>query len=397
MKQYCAGCHGERVKTVGLNLEAVDWGSIGAQPVLGEKVLRKVRGGEMPPAGAPRPLPAERAEAALVERTRQQKEAANATEALERRFAQREQDLTERAQQIRELEGELKEEKEHAENLGQLANERREQMTKLKEQLEEAEERYAEADWRLGRSLYFEKLVKRRKGLILKLLEALRAKMKANVALKAGLDGLRTYKASAALTHQKLLQCADKMKADLAEAEDTIKKHRGATHTKEEFARVESRARDFESRVNTQAEIIQSLESELRAARLAHRESDDETATQLEQVRAELETKKQIIANLQREVDEQQRKLGKLRGSKSETLRLEALRDKDRSEIDELQRELAQVREALSRQSATAASGSENPGFAAMLKERDQRIARLMGAIRELEAKHSKANKSAEG
>ena len=62
---------------------------------------------------------------------------------------------------------------------------------------------------------------KRRKGLILKLLEALRAKMKANVALKAGLDGLRTYKASAALTHQKLLQCADKMKADLAEAEIT--------------------------------------------------------------------------------------------------------------------------------------------------------------------------------
>jgi mono/diheme cytochrome c family protein len=60
VKQYCIGCHGERVKTVGLNLEAVDWTRIGSMPELGEKVLRKVRGGEMPPAGAPRPTPAER-------------------------------------------------------------------------------------------------------------------------------------------------------------------------------------------------------------------------------------------------------------------------------------------------------------------------------------------------
>ena len=34
-------------------------------------------------------------------------------------------------------------------------------------------------------------IVKRRKGLIEKLLAALRAKMKSNTALKAGLDGLR--------------------------------------------------------------------------------------------------------------------------------------------------------------------------------------------------------------
>ena len=84
-------------------------------------------------------------------------------------------------------------------------------MTKLQEQVEEAEERYAEANWRLGKSLHFERIVKRRKGLVLKLLEALRAKMKANVALKAGLDGLRTFKADgrdesaqAAATHRRL-------------------------------------------------------------------------------------------------------------------------------------------------------------------------------------------------
>ena len=63
------------------------------------------------------------------------------------------------------LETELKEEREHAESLGELANERREHMTKLQEQVEEAEERYAEANWRLGKSLYFERIVKRRKGL----------------------------------------------------------------------------------------------------------------------------------------------------------------------------------------------------------------------------------------
>ena len=107
------------------------------------------------------------------------------------------------------LETELKEEREHAESLGELANERREHMTKLQEQVEEAEERFAEANWKLGKALYFERIVKRRKGLVVKLLEALRAKMKANVALKAGLDGLRTFKASAEMNQQKLLQRID--------------------------------------------------------------------------------------------------------------------------------------------------------------------------------------------
>jgi chromosome segregation ATPase len=301
-------------------------------------------------------------------------------------------------EQIAGLEAELKEEKEHAENLGELANERREHMTKLQEQLEEAEERFAEADWRLGKALYFEKLVKRRKGLIAKLLEALRGKMKANVALKAGLDGLRTYKASAEANQQKMLQRLDKLKAELTEAEDTIKKHQGATHTKEELAHVESRAADLETRLNTQAEIIQSLEAELKTARLAHHKGDDDASQQIEQLRAELETKNQIINKLQEDTDEQQRRLSKLRGSESETVRLKALTEKDRSEIDTLQREIAQLREALARQTAAAAaSGSDNPQLAAMLKERDQTVTRLMGTIKEHEATIKKLNESADG
>ena len=301
-------------------------------------------------------------------------------------------------EQIAGLEAELKEEKEHAENLGELANERREHMTKLQEQLEEAEERFAEADWRLGKSLYFEKLVKRRKGLIAKLLEALRGKMKANVALKAGLDGLRTYKASAEANQQKLLQRLDKMKAELTDAEDTIKKYQGATHTKEELAKVESRANELEARLNTQAEIIQSLEGELKNARLAHHKGDDDASKQIERLRTELETKNQIIARLQEDTDEQQRKLGKLRGSESETMRLKAMTEKDRGEIDALQREISTLREALARQNAAAAaSGSDNPELAAMLKERDQTVTRLMGTIKEHEATIKKVNESAEG
>ena len=74
-------------------------------------------------------------------------------------------DMDAAREQMSGLETELKEEREHAESLGELANERREHMTKLQEQVEEAEERYAEANWRLGKSLYFERIVKRRKGL----------------------------------------------------------------------------------------------------------------------------------------------------------------------------------------------------------------------------------------
>ena len=300
-------------------------------------------------------------------------------------------------EQIAGLEAELKEEKEHAENLGELANERREHMTKLQEQLEEAEERYAEADWRLGKALYFEKLVTRRKGLIAKLLAALRAKMKANVALKAGLDGLRTFKASAEVNQQKMLQRLDKMKAELTEAEDTVRKHQGATHTKAELAQVESRATGLEMRLNTQAEMIQSLEAELKTARLAQHK-DDGVSQQIEQLRAELETKNQIINKLQDDTDQQQRKLSKLRGSESETLRLKALTEKDRSEIDALQREIALLRDALALQNeAAATSGGDNPALAHTLKERDEAVTRLTDTIAEHEATIKKLNESAEG
>src|SRR5579862_8347890 len=42
LDRYCAACHNERAKTGGLSLAAVDLTSLGTQPELWEKVLRKL-------------------------------------------------------------------------------------------------------------------------------------------------------------------------------------------------------------------------------------------------------------------------------------------------------------------------------------------------------------------
>jgi chromosome segregation ATPase len=298
-------------------------------------------------------------------------------------------------EQIAGLEGELKEEREHAESLGELANERREHMTKLQEQVEEAEERFADANWRLGKSLHFERIVKRRRGLIEKLLAALRAKMKANTALKAGLDGLRTFKATAEMNQHKLLQRIDSLKAELKEAEETVKRHQGGTAAKEEITSAVSRAAALEERLNTQAELIQSLEADLKTARLSHKAGDDRHH-ELERLTKELETKNQVIAQLQADADDQQRKLSKLRGSESETVRLKALTEKDRGEIDALQQEVTQLREAVARQSGVTPASGNNAELEAKLKDRENSVTRLMGTIKEHETAIKKLTESAE-
>jgi chromosome segregation ATPase len=300
-------------------------------------------------------------------------------------------------EQLAGLETELKEEREHAESLGELANERREHMTKLQEQVEEAEERFAEANWKLGKSLYFERIVQRRKGLVVKLLAALRAKMKANTALKAGLDGLRTFKAQAEMNQHKLLQRIDALKAELKEAEETVKSQQGGTVAKEELTNAISRATALEERLNTQAELIQSLEADLKTARLSHKPAGDQNQ-EVERLKKELEAKNQVLAKLEADTDEQQRKLSKLRGSESETVRLKALTEKDRGEIDALQREVVQLREALARQTtaATSAASGNNAELEAKLKERENSVTRLMGTIKEHEATIKKLSESSD-
>jgi len=57
-KQYCVGCHSVKAKTAGIVLEGIDWNNVGSNAGPLEKALRKVRTGEMPPAGLPHPTAA---------------------------------------------------------------------------------------------------------------------------------------------------------------------------------------------------------------------------------------------------------------------------------------------------------------------------------------------------
>jgi hypothetical protein len=55
INQYCVTCHNQRAKTGGLALDTLSLSNIPAGAETWEKVIRRVRGGQMPPAGMPRP------------------------------------------------------------------------------------------------------------------------------------------------------------------------------------------------------------------------------------------------------------------------------------------------------------------------------------------------------
>jgi hypothetical protein len=55
--QYCVTCHNERLKTGNLRLDDLDLAHLGNHAEIGEKVVRKLRAGMMPPSGARRPEP----------------------------------------------------------------------------------------------------------------------------------------------------------------------------------------------------------------------------------------------------------------------------------------------------------------------------------------------------
>src|SRR5262249_39572854 len=58
LNQYCMGCHSDRVKSGGLALSALNLDAPSANPQsaeIAEKVIRKLRGGLMPPGTARRP------------------------------------------------------------------------------------------------------------------------------------------------------------------------------------------------------------------------------------------------------------------------------------------------------------------------------------------------------
>jgi len=55
LKQYCLSCHNDQLKTGGLTLQSLDLTRVHDSAEVLEKILKKVRMGQMPPAGRPRP------------------------------------------------------------------------------------------------------------------------------------------------------------------------------------------------------------------------------------------------------------------------------------------------------------------------------------------------------
>jgi mono/diheme cytochrome c family protein len=62
LQRYCATCHSTQAKTAGVVLQGVNPADTAHNAELLEKVLRKIKTGQMPPAGMPKPDAAQRAE-----------------------------------------------------------------------------------------------------------------------------------------------------------------------------------------------------------------------------------------------------------------------------------------------------------------------------------------------
>jgi hypothetical protein len=57
LDQHCTACHNDRLRTAGLSLSESARPAVAADAALWERVLHKLRTGQMPPAGRPRPAP----------------------------------------------------------------------------------------------------------------------------------------------------------------------------------------------------------------------------------------------------------------------------------------------------------------------------------------------------
>jgi hypothetical protein len=55
LNKYCITCHNDKLKTAGLSLQALNPERVGPDAAVWEKVVGKLRGAAMPPAGAPQP------------------------------------------------------------------------------------------------------------------------------------------------------------------------------------------------------------------------------------------------------------------------------------------------------------------------------------------------------
>lgn len=270
----------------------------------------------------------------------------------------------EQAQALRErlasLEDELKEEKECTVNLSEIANERREQVTELSEKLDEAQERYEEAKWHLERAGRFQRLVVKRRKLIDSLIDALRSRQKSNVALKAGLDGLRRYKAKAEQQEQNLLVRIEELSARLRDADERLVQQKESSQADEKLRKAAATISGLEERLDAQARVADELESELEAARAA-RQTAENRVRQLTELKSEAEQDKSLIDDLQLQVD---------------SLKEELSRRPEAPEGD-----------------APGATGAST----ADIRKRDAQIADLKRTVKDLEKEIARLRETAEG
>ena len=61
IESNCTACHNDRARTAGLSLQGLDPADVGDRAEMWETVLQKLRTGQMPPAGRPRPNPSDAA------------------------------------------------------------------------------------------------------------------------------------------------------------------------------------------------------------------------------------------------------------------------------------------------------------------------------------------------
>jgi mono/diheme cytochrome c family protein len=55
LQKYCSGCHNNKLKTAGVSVEGLDLSNVAGKAEILEKILLKVKAGQMPPPGLPRP------------------------------------------------------------------------------------------------------------------------------------------------------------------------------------------------------------------------------------------------------------------------------------------------------------------------------------------------------
>src|SRR5258705_13213744 len=55
LDQYCVTCHNQRLKTANITFDTMDLAQLPSHADVWEKVVRKLRGGMIPPPGMPRP------------------------------------------------------------------------------------------------------------------------------------------------------------------------------------------------------------------------------------------------------------------------------------------------------------------------------------------------------